>query len=131
MVERNDDLTHGGYRRIEVIADGGRRRRWSDDEKAAIVLESLRPGAVVTEIARRRGVRAQQIHGWRRDAREGRLALPGDEAPLAFASILVESASGEPRLDLPRRRSRSRPVGSSYVYAPARTRALHLLSCVS
>ena len=92
MVDRKDDRMHGGYRRIEVIADGGRRRRWSDDEKAAIVLESLQSGAVVTEIARRRGVRAQQIHGWRRDAREGRLALPGDDPRLAFAPVVVDAA---------------------------------------
>ena len=32
-----------------------RRRRWSKDEKARIVEETLTPGAVVSEVARRHG----------------------------------------------------------------------------
>ena len=39
--------------RIEVIAGGGeRRRRWSDDERAEAVEESLQPGLVVSQVAR-------------------------------------------------------------------------------
>ena len=37
-----------------------RRRRWSRDEKARIVEETLAPGAVVSEVARRHGV-AQRL----------------------------------------------------------------------
>jgi len=33
-----------------------RRRRWSKDEKARIVEETLAPGAMVCEVARRHGV---------------------------------------------------------------------------
>ena len=40
----------------EVLAAPERRRRWSEDEKARIVGESLRPGAQVADIARRHGV---------------------------------------------------------------------------
>ena len=39
--------------RLEVITSPERRRRWSAEQKRAIVAESLAPGAVVTEIARR------------------------------------------------------------------------------
>jgi transposase len=39
--------------RVEVITGPERRRRWSAEQKRAIVAESLAPGAVVTEIARR------------------------------------------------------------------------------
>jgi transposase len=39
--------------RVEVITGPERRRRWSAERKRAIVAESLAPGAVVTEIARR------------------------------------------------------------------------------
>ncbi len=57
-------------RRIEVITGGGeRRRRWSDDEKARAVEESLAPGAVVSEVARRHGLTPQQLFSWRRAAR--------------------------------------------------------------
>jgi len=43
-----------------------RRRRWSRDEKARIVEETLAPGAVVSEIARRHGVAQSLLFTWRR-----------------------------------------------------------------
>src|SRR5260370_2860949 len=56
-------------RRIELITGTGRRRRWSDDDKVRIVVESLRPGANVSEVARRHGLSPQQLFGWRPEAR--------------------------------------------------------------
>lgn len=75
-------------RRVEVITGVGRRRRWSDEEKAQIVAESFAPGAVVAEVARRHDARAQQVHGWRRDAREGRLVLPAEQRQNELASFV-------------------------------------------
>jgi len=43
-------------RRLEVITGTGRRRQFSDDFKANIVEETLVPGAVVSEVARRHGM---------------------------------------------------------------------------
>lgn len=43
-------------RRLEVITGTGRRRRFPDDFKAGVVEETLAPGAVVSEIARRHGL---------------------------------------------------------------------------
>lgn len=78
-------------RRIEVLTGAERRRRWSDEAKARIVAESLAPGAVVAEVARRHDVSGQQLHTWRKDAREGRLVLPGDMSA-AFAPVIVSRA---------------------------------------
>jgi transposase len=85
MDDRNDDPKP--VRRLEVITGDGRRRRWSDEEKAKIVAASFAPGAVVAEVARRYDARAQQVHGWRRDAREGRLVLPAEERPQELVSF--------------------------------------------
>ena len=57
-------------RRLEVITGTGRRRRFSTDDKARIVEETLSPGAVVSEVARRHGLSPQQLFGWRRQARQ-------------------------------------------------------------
>jgi transposase len=57
-------------RRLEVITGTGRRRRFSDDYKAGIVEETLVPGAVVSDVARRHGLTPQQLFGWRRQARQ-------------------------------------------------------------
>jgi transposase len=55
--------------RVEVLGGLVRRRRWSQDDKARIVEETLAPGAKVTEVARRNGVAASVVFTWRRQAR--------------------------------------------------------------
>ena len=77
---------------MEILSGDAGRRRWSESLKARIVAESLAPGVMITEIARRHGARASQVHLWRKDAREGRLVLPAEQpAPerLKFAPMLV------------------------------------------
>ena len=54
------------YRRIELITGTARRRRWTIEEKAAIVAESTRPGVNVAEVARRFGVNRGLLQTWRR-----------------------------------------------------------------
>lgn len=93
-------------RRLELITGTGRRRRWSSDEKARILVESLRPGANISEVARRNGLSPQQLFGWRREVREpepvpsplrkrGRPkkvregAPAADKAPPHFAPIVI------------------------------------------
>jgi transposase len=56
-------------RRLEVTTETGRRRWFSKDDKARIVEETLVPGAVVSEVARRHGLTPQQVFTWRRQAR--------------------------------------------------------------
>ena len=57
-------------RRMELITGTARRRDWSDDDKARIIVESLAPGANISAVARRHGIKPQQLFGWRREARE-------------------------------------------------------------
>jgi hypothetical protein len=52
MFDVSDDAK-GEFRRVEVLTGPSRRRRWSVDEKAQIVAETLVPGARVSEVARR------------------------------------------------------------------------------
>jgi transposase len=74
-------------RRLEVINGALGRRRWDGDAKARIVAESLAPGVVISEVARRHDLRPQQLFAWRRQARQGRLALPAEE--LAFVPVVA------------------------------------------
>jgi len=77
-------------RRMEVITGAGGRRRWSDDDKARIVEETLAPGAVVSLIARRHGLSPQQVFAWRRQARDRE--PPAVANVPAFAPIVVGAA---------------------------------------
>src|SRR3954447_26385684 len=51
---------------VEVLGGVERRRRWSRDDKMRIIEETLAPGAVVTEIARRHGIATSLVFTWRR-----------------------------------------------------------------
>ncbi|WP_258763971.1 IS66-like element accessory protein TnpA [Bradyrhizobium arachidis] len=73
-------------RRLEVITETGRRRWFSKDDKARIVEETLVPGAVVSEIARRHGLTPQQVFTWRRQAR--RLPTPMADDPPFVPAVL-------------------------------------------
>ena len=86
---------------MELFTGAPGRRRWPDELKAVIVLESLAPDAVVTQVAQRHGCRPQQIHDWRRLARTGALALPapvGCEPAPTFVPIMVEAEAPGPAL---------------------------------
>ena len=75
------------YRRIELITGDTRRRRWSPEEKAAILAESCQPGASVSEVARRHGVNRNLVGTWRRQARRNGA---GDDPALVPIRILEE-----------------------------------------
>jgi transposase len=81
--------------RLEVLCGPTGRRSWPDALKARIVAESFETGARVVEVARRHSVSPQQVTAWRRQARQGRLALPAEEET-AFAGLLVEVARPAP-----------------------------------
>jgi transposase len=90
MVDISDDAKDGGYRRVEVLTGPGRRRKWSDDDKARIVEETLRPGTVVADVARRWQVSSQQVFTWRREMRRAAVA------PLDFVPIVAEPPPSMP-----------------------------------
>jgi len=69
--------------RVEVITGPERRRRWSEEEKRAIVAASLAPGAVVADVARRADISAGQIYRWRQELRT---AAAGGFTPVLIAS---------------------------------------------
>jgi transposase len=66
-VPSNLPINGHSFRRVEVLTGTARRRRWSDEEKAAIVAESRVPGAQASEIALRYGLHRNQLYAWRRE----------------------------------------------------------------
>ncbi|HWX35943.1 MAG TPA: transposase [Steroidobacteraceae bacterium] len=68
---------------VEVLAGPERRRRWSIEQKQAIVAAAFGPGAIVRDVARQADVTPSLIYRWRRDLRA---------ATNGFAQVLVAPA---------------------------------------
>jgi len=82
-------------RRLEVITGAGGRRRWSAVEKARILQETLAPGAVVSQVARRYGLSPQHLFTWHRLARRTMAAAP-QTSPVTFVPAVIAPAASEP-----------------------------------
>ena len=95
--------------RVEVLGGLERRRRWSQDDKARIVEETLVPGAKVTEVARRNGVAASVVFTWRRQARTVEKVGPCF-APVQIAAAVEPSEENAKLLSEDDRRLRSVPA---------------------
>jgi transposase len=68
----------GKHRQIEIVRQTRGYRRWPDDVKSRIVAESFQAGVRVADVARRHGLASHQLSDWRRQARQGLLALPAE-----------------------------------------------------
>ncbi|SFP92340.1 Transposase, partial [Tranquillimonas alkanivorans] len=58
-----------------------RRRRWSDEEKLAILQSVGIGGATVSQVARLHDLKRQQIYAWRSELKQKGL-LPRDAGPV-------------------------------------------------
>jgi transposase len=76
----------GKIERVEVITSVQRRRRWSAEEKAAIVQETWAPGMSVSLVARRHGIAPNQLFTWRRLYASGALSAVGAGEEVVAAS---------------------------------------------
>jgi transposase len=83
-----------------------RRRRWSDLEKAQIVREAQRPGAILQEIAQRHGLHPSLLIRWRAQYR-----TRVKKAPLRQARLLPVRV--EPQTRSTPRSSPQDDIGSS------------------
>jgi len=92
-VPSNLPIDGHSFRRVEVLTGTPRRRRWSDAEKAAIVAESLAPGAKSSEIALRYGLHRNQLYAWRRQFRSVAVAEAGFVAS-DFVPVVAEGQDG-------------------------------------
>jgi len=79
-------------RRLEVFTGAGRRRKWSDEDKARIVAEIVASGDSVCSVARRHGLSPQQLFGWRRLLREAAGGHSEAEEEVQFVPAVVDAA---------------------------------------
>jgi transposase len=78
--------------RLEVFTGAGRRRSFSDEDKARIVAEIATSGESVCAVARRHGLSPQQLFGWRRRLRESQVGS-SEADRLHFVPAVVDAGS--------------------------------------
>ena len=128
-----DSHTISAFGRLDVV-DAGRRRRWTEDEKVKIVLESLQAPRLISATARRHGVSRSLLLTWRRALRAERTdtgLAPGVMPAVIVPEPLPERApaavsSDEGRMEIVLARGR-RVIVDAGVDAAALARVLDVL----
>ena len=94
---------HKTSRDITVLAA---RRIWSAEAKGGIVVEMGKPGANVSEIARRHGVAHSLLYRWRQDMAAASVAVPQFMPMVIAAPVMAPPPRQSP---MPRPRKRGTP----------------------
>jgi len=74
---------------VHILTGPERRRRWSEEDKRALIATAFAPGAIVRDVARRADICTSLIYRWRRE-RCG-------ESPGFAEMVVVPSAPAEER----------------------------------
>ena len=106
---------------MDIEAGGGLRsapgrRRRSAEERRLIVEETFGPGASVARVARKHGVNANQVFGWRKLYESGRLGVPASGMTLLPVTMVEEQ---EPPRVIPEPVVAA-PLGSIHIELPGR-----------
>src|SRR5215475_12247765 len=76
--------------RIEILSGVQRRRRYTAEQKMAVVQEAAQPGMTISYVARRHGIAPSLIFGWRRRMKEGgKEAIRADDEVVAKAELIA------------------------------------------
>jgi transposase len=89
MIISNQHMSEPVVRRMEVFTGAGHRREWPAEVKARIVAETLVPGETLSAVARRHGLRVDQLFSWRKLARRAAEQAGG----VSFAPVVVTPAA--------------------------------------
>ncbi|HLY45478.1 MAG TPA: transposase [Stellaceae bacterium] len=77
------------YATAEVLGRVERRRRFSVEQKLAVLSEAMAPGANLSAVARRHGLLPAQVYKWRRLADLGVIGVPGASDLPSFVAVEI------------------------------------------
>ena len=88
---------------VEIITDGGRRRRWSAAVKLRIVEETLDERASISVMVRRNGVAPNLLTRWRRLMLEGGAVAVSNDDEVTSNRSRAAARGAHPRAGAPAR----------------------------
>jgi len=77
------------YATAELLGRVERRRRFSVEQKLAVLREATAPGASMSAVARRHGLLPAQVYKWRRLAELGVIGVPGASELPSFVAVEI------------------------------------------
>ena len=77
------------YATTELLGRVERRRRFSVEQKLAVLREATAPGASMSAVARRHGLLPAQVYKWRRLAELGVIGVPGASELPSFVAVEI------------------------------------------
>lgn len=95
---------------VEILTRVERRRKWTEEEKVALLAEVESAGGKVRAVARRHGIAESVLYNWRSAKKAALKAEVGSTGAIAFlpVGVIGESANERPALvpslELPRPR---------------------------
>jgi transposase len=78
------------------VVETGRRRRWTDDEKLKIVLESMQTPRSISSTARRHGISRSLLLNWRRSFCTEPDGAAGEKSSFMPAMVVADPAPSAP-----------------------------------
>ena len=76
------------FSRVEIITGVARRRRFTTEQKLAVVAETMQPGMSISYVARRHGLSPSLVFRWRRLMTEGgQQAVRADDEVVPAADL--------------------------------------------
>ena len=100
-MDRVDNAITKPVHRLEVFTGAGRRRSFSDEDKARIVAEIVTSGDSVSGVARRHGLSPQQLFGWRRRLRESQVGSSEADRLQFVPAVMDVGSSAVPQRRAP------------------------------
>ena len=91
------------FSKVEVITGVARRRRFTTEQKLAVVAETMQPGMSISYVARRHGLSPSLVFRWRQLMSEG-----GKEAVRVDEDVVPASRGPQARGARPRTRTHAR-----------------------
>src|SRR5437870_13807117 len=82
------------YPIAEVLGRVERRRRFSVEQKVAVLAEATAPVANMSEVARRHGLLPAQVYKWRRLTELGVIGMPGASELPALVAVEIAGMFG-------------------------------------
>jgi transposase len=100
---------------VEIVARVERRRKWTIEEKAALIAEVEAEGGKVKLVARRHGMSESLLYNWRSAWKAAAAAAVGPSGSVEFVPLGIFGETGHeaPAMLPPPEPSRSRQPGAS------------------